>query len=64
MGTFSLKIKLGNDAMNTNGDISKALDVVAGDLLAFGPKAFRGGIYDVNGNKVGEWKVTGRKNNA
>lgn len=59
--TFTLTITLGNDAMQSDHDIARALRAVANTLsesddspsnLA-GPELIR----DVNGNRVGEWGV-------
>lgn len=60
---FTLKIKLGNDAMQTGDDVSAALRESAqrieeswgGELAESAPLAGR--IYDLNGNRVGAWEV-------
>jgi hypothetical protein len=64
--TFTLKIELGNDAMQTYDDIAAALRKVAARLNSGGNTvidedadlAITGGrIKDVNGNTVGEWSL-------
>lgn len=54
---FTLQIKLGNAAMQTSDDIADALRQVAGRHNLATPGEF-GAIRDLNGNTVGEWKVT------
>lgn len=54
MNTFTLTIELGNDAMQDEHDVTRALDY----LLTTG--AISGGwtegvIFDDNGNAVGKW---------
>lgn len=56
--TFTLKIKLGNDAMQTGLDVADALTRIArriesDDELA--PDC--GKVMDTNGNSVGNWEV-------
>jgi hypothetical protein len=54
MTTFSLSIKMGNETMQSEDDISKALFQVAQKIktgFAFGI------IMDLNGNKVGEYSI-------
>lgn len=55
MSQFVLKIKLGNEAMQTRGDIANALkdtaECVQCDILQSGK------IMDLNGNLVGSWSV-------
>jgi hypothetical protein len=60
--TFTLKIKLGNEAMQTGEDIAEALQRIAGKLKYIGYPSSNdyGNIRDVNGNRVGEWKATSR----
>ena len=55
---FILKINLGNDAMNTSYDVANALGNTIRTLRLF-PSEFKEGhvIKDINGNKVGTWKV-------
>jgi hypothetical protein len=52
---FTLKIKLGNDAMKTRFDIANALNRVALNVVGAVDTAK---IYDANGNAVGEWKLS------
>ena len=59
---FTLTITLGNDAMNTPGDVGNALDDLAG-VIGFGddgpiPPGLKGLIRDDNGNTVGHWEFT------
>lgn len=58
---FTLTITLGNDAMQTLGDVADALarvsryiDTHQGDII---PGESRG-IFDANGDRVGEWSVS------
>ena len=54
MNTFTLTIKLGNDAMQDENDVARALE----DVLATGAISggwTKGKIHDDNGNTVGEW---------
>jgi hypothetical protein len=56
--TFKLEIRLGNDAMQTGAYILNALhttDFCIPDELSVGDN---GNIRDLDGNKVGEWKIT------
>lgn len=62
MTQFILKIKLGNEAMQTIPDITQSLKnvctVLSGidninDVVLYGPIK----IHDVNGNVVGNWQV-------
>lgn len=63
---FTLEIQLGNAAMQTDGDISSALDGVAVTLLEgddgapSNPLDVPAIIFDANGARVGEWKVVER----
>lgn len=57
MNEFTLRIKMGNDAMKTPEDVSESLLAVA-NLLNFGAGSRSGEIIDLNGNKVGEWGFT------
>lgn len=53
-------IRLGNDAMQTGEDLSDALRVIASDVKYLGTLS-RGThavtVLDVNGNRVGQWKI-------
>ncbi|QUE25385.1 hypothetical protein SEA_FIZZLES_91 [Microbacterium phage Fizzles] len=60
---FDLSIRMANAGMQTDGDIAAALREVA-DLLADGddgersnPTSYPADVRDVNGHKVGEWRV-------
>jgi hypothetical protein len=55
MDTFTLTIKLGNDAMQTGDDIADALMAVASKVRSGHEQ---GRIQDENGNTVGEFGVT------
>ena len=55
--TFTLKIKLGNDAMRTGSHIAGALRAVTANLFRPLHRGDSGIIRDINGNTVGEWKV-------
>lgn len=58
---FTLEIELGNDAMQTKGDIAAALTQVAARF----PRCIMGrmvvgdygSIRDINGNTVGKWEI-------
>ena len=54
MNEFTLRIKLGNDAMQNREDVANALNLVADGVEYLD----RGSILDYNGNKVGEWRFT------
>lgn len=61
---FKLEIELGNEAMQDQHDVAKALANVAERLrklvsTKFGPYGLEGKIQDQNGNTVGRWEVTG-----
>ena len=59
---FTLEITLGNEAMRTGEDIAAELDSISQTVYQLGEKITEGGtgrITDLNGNKVGEWRVTG-----
>jgi hypothetical protein len=67
---FVLSINLGNDAMQTSGDVAEALWRVYRNLnsltaarVGSGDAKLRdtdeGKIVDVNGNTVGAWEVKG-----
>jgi hypothetical protein len=57
---FTLKIELGNDAMRSAADVFEAINSHG----STDPSPFEGGeggaIFDLNGNRVGSWKVTKR----
>lgn len=61
---FTLEIELGNDAMQTQGDVRGALAKVSRRLDYYGTaeSVLTVGQYDVicdeNGNTVGKWEVT------
>lgn len=57
MNEFTLRIKLGNDAMQTPEDVAANLRAVA-NRLNWGADLQSGEILDYNGNKVGEWGFT------
>lgn len=56
--TFTIKIELGNEAMQDPSDVAEALERVADDLRDFGFAhilVVDRKIRDLNGNTVGEW---------
>jgi hypothetical protein len=57
---FTIEIELGNDEMRTWPDIAESLRRAYGGIrdeeAIVAPD--RGALRDINGNKVGEWKVT------
>jgi hypothetical protein len=59
--TFTLTIELGNDAMRTHADLALALQCLADDFLAADdlaePLGAGGGVRDLNGNTVGDWRI-------
>ena len=57
MNEFTLRIKLGNEAMQTPGDVADRLLAVA-NRLNCGLDRRSGKILDYNGNVVGEWGFT------
>lgn len=58
MSTFTLKIRLGNEAMEDGYDVSQALRTCADHLEANGfENDVVGLIRDVNGNTVGSWEL-------
>ena len=57
MREFTLRIKMGNDAMQTPEDVADRLLAVA-NRLNYGIDRQSGEIIDLNGNKVGEWGFT------
>ena len=57
MNEFTLRIKMGNEAMQTPEDVANRLLAVA-NRLNYGMDRQSGEIIDLNGNKVGEWGFT------
>lgn len=61
--TFTLTIELGNDAMQTYGDLARAISGVGHKLLISTggscpvTRVDGGKIMDANGNSVGTWEV-------
>lgn len=55
---FRLRIRLGNDAMQTHEDIAAALQANPNFGEGEALPGDSGTIFDANGNTVGEWKVT------
>lgn len=53
---FTLKIRLGNAAMQAQDDVAEALKHLAVKMSGHGAHDDDGVIMDANGNKVGEWK--------
>lgn len=55
-----VEIELGNDAMQTPGDVLRALNVYLGIRDQTSPleAGEDGAVGDVNGNTVGHWEVT------
>jgi len=59
MSTFTLKITLGNEAMQTGSDIARALRDIADDIADQDQMSGTGGnIMDDNGNSVGKWSTS------
>jgi molybdopterin synthase catalytic subunit len=56
MDTFTLTIKLGNDAMQTPQDVAEALESAAERLMG-ALEFFHGKLHDENGNTVGTFDV-------
>lgn len=55
---FTLRIELGNAAMQTPAEVALALDMIADTLRAdFIWTSVDGRIRDANGNTVGGWSV-------
>ena len=54
MKQFSIKIEMGNEAMQDAEDVAIVLGRVAKDLQA---GKTEGPIHDLNGNRVGEFKL-------
>lgn len=57
MSKFTLRIEMGNEAMQTPEDVGDALWAVA-NRLNYGIDLQSGKILDYNGNTVGEWEFT------
>lgn len=59
MPEFRLTIELGNAAMETAGDVARALRSTAERVGSgrFSPEGESGRIHDDNGNTVGSWTV-------
>lgn len=57
--TFTITIRLGNDAMQTTENVAAALEKTAEKIRDYQdpPAAGEGGrVMDVNGQSVGEWR--------
>lgn len=52
-------IRLGNDAMQSGADVAAALRAIAADVDAHDTMVptHAATVWDVNGNRVGQWKV-------
>jgi hypothetical protein len=59
MAAFTLTIELGNDAMQTDEDVARALHRCASWLEENSTmfEQTRGWVVDANGNTVGSWEV-------
>jgi hypothetical protein len=58
MAQFTLKITLGNEAMQTGSDIAESLREIANRIETYDSMKFpETKIRDINGNSVGTWKV-------
>lgn len=58
MDTFTLTIRLGNEAMQDASDVAAALRKLADKLDGNSFDTMTGGkIMDLNGNCVGKWEV-------
>lgn len=58
--TFTLSIRLGNEAMQTGADVAEQLHRAAGILGEYYEALTPGlnsSVYDQNGNRVGEWRA-------
>jgi hypothetical protein len=53
-GTFTVKIEMGNDAMQSRADLATAMDEISKKLRSGHDY---GNVMDENGNKVGEWST-------
>jgi len=61
--TFTLKINLDTEAMNDGPALAKALRQIANVLeprMTNGLPGCLSGVWDVNGNKVGNWKINSK----
>ena len=58
---FTLKIRLGNAAMQAQDDVATALKHLAVKMGGRGADDDDGVIMDDNGNRVGEWKFRAEK---
>ncbi len=57
---FVLKIKSNNEAMNNDGQPEwPVIDILRATANRLGDGHTEGVLYDVNGNSVGSWKLTG-----
>lgn len=54
---FVLTLKMGNDGMQDEHDVARALRIEAEKIECFGLDHGPGRIRDINGNTVGEWAV-------
>lgn len=54
MKNVTIKIRLGNEAMQTEKDISDALITIAQKILRGSQE---GKVMDINGNSVGTYKI-------
>lgn len=64
MKDFKLKLEFGNDLMQRPEDLVAALHKVAVEISQLGTISHRGcgnQIRDLNGNSVGEWRLTMRR---
>lgn len=66
MERFTLNIELGNDAMQTAGDIAQALLNLAERFVNYGghsvpisdmPSPTSGALHDANGNRIGTFEI-------
>lgn len=58
---FMVEIELGNASMTTGNDVAQALEILAEqieDESLHSSSEWGGSIRDVNGNTVGNWRVT------
>lgn len=57
---FTLKIRLGNDAMQTPEDVADALERAASKIRRFEPltRPTHAFVIDSNGNTVGRWELS------
>jgi len=54
-----MRVAMGNDAMQTWSDLAIALETIAAEMKQTETDVYQawGTIQDLNGNRVGEWKV-------